>query len=77
MYVPRQALFLKDGKRVVYVKYGGAFEAREVKVQSESESRSFIEGVKAGSEIALVDPTAPRKAGSSGAASPAPSGGTR
>jgi HlyD family secretion protein len=76
LYVPRQALFLKDGKRVVYVKKGNAFEQREVKIQSEGESRAAIEGLDAGTEVALIDPTAPRKAGSSAASSPAIGGGT-
>ena len=67
LYIPRQALFLKDGKRVVYVKNGNGFEPREVKIQSESESRAAIEGLNAGSEVALVDPTAPRKASNSSA----------
>jgi len=63
--VPRQALFLKDGKRVVYVKNGSAFEQREVKIQCENESRTAIENLSAGAEVALVDPTAPRKSGNS------------
>jgi len=76
LYVPRQALFLKDGKRVVYVKKGNGFEQREVTIQSEGESRAAIEGLNAGTEVALIDPTAPRKAGNSGAASPSIGGGT-
>lgn len=73
--VPRQALFLKDGKRVVYVKNGSGFEPREIKVQWENESRTAIENLQAGTEVALVDPTAPRKTGSAGKSSPE-SGGT-
>src|ERR1700689_2359440 len=69
LYIPRQALFLKDGKRVVYVKSGNGFEPREVKIQNESESRAAIEGLNVGSEVALVDPTAPRKASASSAPS--------
>jgi HlyD family secretion protein len=76
LYVPRQALFLKDGKRVVYVKNGGGFEPREVKIQSESESRAAIDGLNAGSAVALIDPTVPRKAGASSAAAPSIGGGT-
>jgi HlyD family secretion protein len=76
LYVPRQALFLKDGKRVVYVKNGGGFEPREVKIQSESESRAAIEGLNAGSAVALIDPTAPRKARASSEAAPGIGGGT-
>jgi HlyD family secretion protein len=63
--VPRQALFLKDGKRIVYVKSDNGFEQREVKVQAENESRTVIENLKAGAEVALVDPTVLRKSGSS------------
>jgi HlyD family secretion protein len=62
LYLPRQALFLKDGKRIVYVKKGNGYEQREVKIQSENESRAVVEGLEEGSKIALVDPTAPRKA---------------
>jgi HlyD family secretion protein len=61
LYVPRQALFLKDNKRVLYIRNGSNFDPREVKIQAENESRAAIEGISAGTEIALVDPTAPRK----------------
>jgi len=77
LYVPRQALFLKDNKRMVYVRDGSNFNPLEVKIQAENESRAAIEGagINAGTEIALVDPTAPRKASSSSASSPAGGGG--
>jgi HlyD family secretion protein len=61
LYVPRQALFLKDNQRVVYVRSGGNFDTHEVKIEAESESRAAIEGIDSGTEIALVDPTAPRR----------------
>ena len=69
-YIPRQAVFLKDGKRVAYVKSGSSFEAREVKVQAESESRAAIEGLKPGTEVALLDPAAPKKQSEAPAAEP-------
>lgn len=75
LYVPRQALFLKENKRVVYVHNGGNFESREVKIKAENESRAAIEGIGAGTEIALIDPTAPRKAANSSAPSPGGGGG--
>jgi hypothetical protein len=59
--IPRQALFLKDGKRIVYVKSANGYEQREVKIKSQSESRAAVEGIDAGSMVALIDPTAPRK----------------
>ena len=67
IYAPRQALFLKENKRIVYVRNGNSFEPREVKIQAQNESRAAITGISAGTEIALVDPTAPRKAASSSA----------
>lgn len=75
LYVPRQALFLKESKRVVYVRNGSNFESREVKIQAENESRAAIENISVGTEIALIDPTAPRKTASSGAPSPPGGGG--
>jgi HlyD family secretion protein len=74
IYAPRQALFLKDNKRIVYVRNGNNFEPREVRIQAQNESRAAIEGISAGTEIALVDPTAPRKATSSSSSS-SPAGG--
>jgi HlyD family secretion protein len=56
--IPRHALFLKNGKSVVYVWVGDRFEARAVKVANGSESRVAIEGVAEGTEIALVNPDA-------------------
>jgi len=58
--IPREAVFLKDGKRVVYVRKGNAFEPHEVTIRAENEGRAAIEGISAGSEIALADPIAPR-----------------
>jgi HlyD family secretion protein len=75
LYVPRQALFLKENKRVVYVHNGSNFDPREVKIQAENESRAAIDGIGAGTEIALIDPTAPRRATNAGTPSPAAGGG--
>jgi HlyD family secretion protein len=75
LYVARQSLFMKDNKRVVYVRNGSNFDAHEVKIQAENESRAAIEGISAGTEIALVDPTAPRKAASPGPSGPGGAGG--
>lgn len=61
LYVPRYAVFLKESKRVVYVRNGSSYEPREIKIVAENESRAAIDGIGQGTEIALVDPTAPRK----------------
>jgi HlyD family secretion protein len=74
LYVPRQALFLKDDKRVLFVRRGSNFEPHDVKINAENESRAAIEGISADTEIALIDPTAPRKVANSGAATPSGGG---
>jgi HlyD family secretion protein len=61
LYLPRVAIFLKDGKHIVYVKKGNGYEQREVQIQSQNESRAAVEGVEQGGIVAMVDPTAPRK----------------
>lgn len=70
LWVPRQALYLRDNKRVAYVRNGINFDPREVKIQFENESRAAIEGLQVDTEVALIDPTAPRK--TSTASSPTP-----
>jgi HlyD family secretion protein len=76
IYLPRQALFLKENKRIVFVRSGNTFDPREVKILAENESRAAIEGVSAGAEVALIDPTATRKAANSSAPSVSGGGGT-
>jgi multidrug resistance efflux pump len=66
--LPRQAIFLKDGKRIVYIKSANGFDQREIKIKSQSESRAAVEGIDAGSMVALIDPTAPRKTTASSSA---------
>jgi multidrug resistance efflux pump len=58
LQVPRQAVFVKKGKTVVYVRAGDRFEPREVKVAHRTESRVAIDGVDEGVEVALIDPEA-------------------
>jgi HlyD family secretion protein len=75
LYLPRQALFMKDGKRIAYVRRGNGYEQREVKIESENESRAAIDGLDEGNRVALVDPTAPRR-NSGGSSATANLGGT-
>jgi HlyD family secretion protein len=74
LYVPRQALFLKDSKRIVFTRKGSGFDPHEVKIQAENESRAAIEGLSAGTEVALIDPTATRKSAPSAASTPSAGG---
>lgn len=54
--VPRQAVFRKAGKAVVYVKDGNAFVSREIHVRAVNESEAAVEGLKEGTQVALVNP---------------------
>lgn len=56
LYVPRQAVFEKNGDLIVYLKSGARFNPQQVKVEYQTESRVVIEGLKQGAEVALVDP---------------------
>ena len=72
--LPRQAIFDKDNKSIIYARVGDHFEAREVKPTQRGESRIALEekgGVVEGLEVALVNPDALRQknAGSTAAAS--------
>jgi multidrug resistance efflux pump len=62
-FIPRQCVFEKNGRFVVYVRQGSRFEPREVKISTQSESRAVVEGIPEGTEVALLDPTAASSAG--------------
>jgi len=56
--IPRQALFEKEGKRLVYRKKGKGFEPVEVTIGSSSAGRVVVtKGLAKNDEIALQDPT--------------------
>jgi len=65
IYIPRQALFQKDGKQVVFLKTNSGFEQRSISILTSNESRIAVNGIKEGSEVALIDPTGPRKTSTS------------
>ena len=76
LYLPRQAVFMKDGKRFVYVDTGSGYEQLPIKIIAETESRSVVEGIGRGARVALVDPTAPQSSSSAaGGATPSGTGG--
>jgi multidrug efflux pump subunit AcrA (membrane-fusion protein) len=77
LHVPRQAVFEKNGKNHVFVRVGERFEPRDVKVVQRTESRIALDGITAGLEIALVDPTATTKPAAASSASPLPAGGAK
>jgi HlyD family secretion protein len=58
LHVPRSAVFEVAGKRSVYLRTPGGFEAREVKVVAFTESAAVVEGIEPDAEIALINPNA-------------------
>ncbi len=54
--IPRQALFQKDSRPVVYLPRGEGLEAREIRIKYLTESRAVIDGLEERSEVALVNP---------------------
>ena len=55
-HLPRQVLFEKEGKPVVYVKTADGFTPTPVKVVRRTESRVVVEGLAADAEVALTNP---------------------
>ena len=58
LFVPIQAVFDRQGKRVVYVREMGGFREREVTTGSTNRDFAVIEnGLRAGDVVAIADPT--------------------
>jgi HlyD family secretion protein len=74
LHLPRQAVYMRDGKPVVFVRTGRTFESKPVKIKHSLESQVVIEGLPEGTEVALVDPEGSARP-STGASSSAPPGG--
>jgi HlyD family secretion protein len=55
-YLPRQAIFERDGKPVVYVRNGADYEMRDVRVTHRTESQAVVEDLEPGTEVAVVNP---------------------
>jgi hypothetical protein len=66
IHIPASAVFRKEGKLTVFVKQAnGKFQARQVELGKQSESAIVItSGLKEGEIVALSDPTANKKQGS-------------
>jgi HlyD family secretion protein len=77
LQVPRQCVFEKAGKTIVYARVGDRYERREVKVTNATESRAVLSGVNEGDVIALIDPEIAAKRSRSSSPITAPSGTPR
>ncbi|HKI78011.1 MAG TPA: efflux RND transporter periplasmic adaptor subunit [Ignavibacteriaceae bacterium] len=57
LYVPQEAVFEKDGKKIVFIKSGAGFDEEEVEVGEKSDNFVVIKkGLESGDEVALRDP---------------------
>jgi RND family efflux transporter MFP subunit len=57
IFIPQEALFERDGKRIAYVKNGKSFDEREIEVGEKSENYIVVtKGISEGEEVALRDP---------------------
>ncbi|HZU23166.1 MAG TPA: HlyD family efflux transporter periplasmic adaptor subunit [Terriglobales bacterium] len=56
LLLPRQAVFNRDGKEIVYLKNGSSWVPRDVKVTNRTEGQVIIEGLDEGAEVALANP---------------------
>ncbi len=75
-HLPRQALFEKDGKPVVYVLKNGQFTARPVQIARLTETRVVLTGVAEDEQVALINPeTAAARAAHERASGPMAGGG--
>jgi multidrug efflux pump subunit AcrA (membrane-fusion protein) len=74
LHLPRQAVYMRDGKPVVFVRTGRTFESKPVKIKHSLESQVVVEGLPEGTEVALVDPEGSARS-SAGSSPSAPAGG--
>jgi HlyD family secretion protein len=75
LYLPRQALFVRNGKPVVFARNGKGFEPRVVTIKHMSESQVVIEDIPEGTEVALVNPEAAASGPSPSSAAPGATAG--
>ena len=78
LHVPVQAIFEKNGRKIVWLRKGSRFEDRVVSIARQSESTMVLSGgVQPGDVIALADPYASknRKSEKKGGSNPAMPGG--
>ena len=56
LILPRQAVFDRDGRQIVYQKSGSTFVPREVKIANRTEGQVIVEGLAEATEVALTNP---------------------
>jgi HlyD family secretion protein len=57
LFVPLEALFDKNGDKIVYLKQGGSFEPRPISIGPENDNYVIVtSGLNEGDQVALSDP---------------------
>jgi HlyD family secretion protein len=77
LYVPRVAVFEKNGKPFVYLRHHDDFAAHDVKLETETSAWAVIKGVAPGDEVALVNPAGQSQTKASAPAGPTVQGASR
>ncbi|MES1240746.1 MAG: efflux RND transporter periplasmic adaptor subunit [Acidobacteriota bacterium] len=73
--VPRQAVFERDGRTVLYRRDGDGFERIDVRLGPAGAGRVVVEsGLRPGDAVALADPTRPRETAREAGETPKPAG---
>lgn len=58
LFIPQEAVFEKEGKRIVYIRSGSGFDEKEIEVGEKSENHIIVsKGISTGDVVALRDPT--------------------
>ncbi|HKF51438.1 MAG TPA: HlyD family efflux transporter periplasmic adaptor subunit [Candidatus Acidoferrales bacterium] len=76
LWIAREAIFEKDGKQIVYAQGANGFEPRSVQIKYLTEGVAVIDGLKVGTEVAVIDPSQ-KTAGSAKPAAAGPVGAPR
>jgi HlyD family secretion protein len=64
VYIPRQAVFDASGRPTVYIRSHDAFEPRDVRVTTWTESLAVVDNLEPGIEVALINPNGRNVTGS-------------
>lgn len=77
LWIPREAVFEKDGKQIVYAEGANGFEPRSVQIRYLTEGKAVIDGLRVGTEVAVIDPSQKAAGSAKPAASAGPMGAPR
>lgn len=77
LWIPREAVFQKDAKPIVYARSASGFEPRSIQIRYLSEGIAVISRLPIGTEVALVDPEQSARSNTKPASAAGPSGGPR